>query len=137
LAVDGLNDVARSQPGGGSRRSFGSGGDCDAAQIAVTAELPTDAVVDRNDADAEERFPGSCRACVYRLPRALHESLNRLSNGVGRDREADTLGRRRVCRRLIHADESRVVVDERTAGIPGIDRRGRLEQSSEEVDLLI
>src|SRR5947209_12427621 len=131
LAVDRLDHVARLEPGLVGGLAGLDLADHDAALVAVV-DLRTDVVVDRAEHHAEIADAGPGTRRVHGLARRLGERDRGLGHRVRRDREADALGRRGVGGRLVDADDAAVVVDQRAAGVAGVDRSRGLQETLEE-----
>src|SRR6202140_5229207 len=117
LAVDSLDHVTRLKPGRVGRRPLDDLDDRDA--LALVVELHFEVGRDRRERCSDVPDVGPLVDA-----RALLERNDLLFDRVGRYREADALGAGLWARRrLVHADETPVDVDQRTAGVAGVDRR--------------
>ena len=99
------------------------------AVAAVVADLVLDARAQVGHVDAQEAGIGALVDA-----RVLLERGDDVANGVRGNREADALRVGRLDGRLVHADDLAVDVDQRAAGVAGVDRSRGLKQTLE-VDL--
>ena len=133
LAVDRLDHVARLDPGLRRRACRRRRCDGDAALVVIAAELRADVVVDRGWRDAEEADTGAGAVGASSvLPWLLARVMavwRTVLDGIAKPMPCAPS---RVGGRLVHADHAAVVVDQRAAGVAGVDRRRGLQQAAEE-----